>query len=120
MHADLMLLYLIYLWIMISTKTKSWAKLLSFSLPSSFRGHPGLAKYHTVWATFSRYFLLDAFLLACAIQIVIKCLHQRHNRFLANYLNSLIVGRTGFMLTESTIFSRTNILPAQIYKYHFC
>ena len=46
MHADLMLLYLIYLWIMISTKKKSWANSLSISLPSSFRSHPGLAKYH--------------------------------------------------------------------------
>ena len=70
MHVDLMLLYLLYLWIMISTKKKSWEKLLSISLPSSFRGHPGLAKYHTAWATFSRYFLLDAFSLACAIWIV--------------------------------------------------
>ena len=68
MHADLMLLYLFYLWIMISTMKKSWAKLLSVSLPSSFRDHPGLAKYHAVWATFSR-FLLDTFSLACAIWI---------------------------------------------------
>ena len=50
-------------------KKKDWAKLLSISL-SSFRGHPGVVKYHTVWATFSRYFLLDAFSLACAIRIV--------------------------------------------------
>ena len=49
---------------------ESWAKLLSISLSSSFRGHPGLAKYCTVWATFSRYFLLDAFSLACAIWTV--------------------------------------------------
>ena len=67
MHADLMLLYLLYLWIMISTKKKSWAELLSISLPSSFRGHPGIAKYCTVWVIFSRYFLIDAFSLACAI-----------------------------------------------------
>ena len=70
MHVDLMLLYLLYLWIMISKKKKSWAKLLLLSLLSSFRGHPGLAKYCTVWATFSRYFLLDAFSLACAIWLV--------------------------------------------------
>ena len=49
-------------------RSKNWAKLLSMSLPSSFRGHPGLAKYHTVWATFSWYFLLDPFSLACAIR----------------------------------------------------
>ena len=70
MHADLMLLYLLYLWIMISRKKKCWAKLLSISLPSPFRGNPGLAKYHTVWATFNIYFLLDAFTLTCAIRIV--------------------------------------------------
>ena len=57
-----------YLWIMISMRKTSWAILLSFSLQSSVRGHPGLAKYRTVWATFTRYFLLDAFPLACAIQ----------------------------------------------------
>ena len=48
MHADLMLLYLLYLWVIISMKKKSWAKMLSFSLLSPFRGHPGLAKYRTV------------------------------------------------------------------------
>ena len=80
MHIDLMLLYLLYLWIILSTKKKSWVKLLSISLPFSFRCHPGLAKYRTVWATFSKYFLLDAFSLACAIWIV-KCLHQCHGHF---------------------------------------
>ena len=70
MHADLMLLYgSVYLWIMISTK-KRWAKLLSISLPSPFKGHPGLAKYRKVWVTFNKYFLSDAFSLACAIRIV--------------------------------------------------
>ena len=68
MYADLMLLYLLYLWI--SMKKKSWAKLLSISLLSSFRGHPGQAKYNTVRATFSRYFPLDAFSLACIIWII--------------------------------------------------
>ena len=38
--------------------------------PLLLGGHPGLAKYHTVWATFSRYFLLDSFSMACTIQIV--------------------------------------------------
>ena len=30
----------------LQTVANSWAKLLSISLPSSFRGHPGLAKYY--------------------------------------------------------------------------
>ena len=48
-HADLMLLYLLYLWIMISTKKKSWASSIAVNLlPSSFRDHPGLAKYRRV------------------------------------------------------------------------
>ena len=34
MHADLMLLYLCYLWIMITMKKKSWAKLLLVNLLS--------------------------------------------------------------------------------------
>ena len=29
-------------------RSKSWAKLLSISLPSSFRDHPGLAKYRNL------------------------------------------------------------------------
>ena len=48
MHGDLMLLYLLSLWIMTNFHeevAKSWAKFLSITLPSSFRGHPGLAKY---------------------------------------------------------------------------
>ena len=55
-HAYLMLLCLLYLWNMISTKKKNWKKLLSISLPSCFRGHPGLAKYHIFWTT-----LVDTF-----------------------------------------------------------
>ena len=57
MHANLMLLYLLYLNLdhnFHEQVAKNWAKLLIISLPSSYRGHPGLAKYHTVWATFSR------------------------------------------------------------------
>ena len=72
MHADLMLLYLLFLWIMISMKKKSWVKYLSISLPSSCRGHPGLDKYRTVWIIFSRYFLLDAFSLACVVSTYIS------------------------------------------------
>ena len=69
---------------MISTKNY-WAKLLSISLPSSCRGHPSLAKYCTVWATFSRHFLLDAFSLACAIWIVQLVTYvTRHGHFLAH------------------------------------
>ena len=29
-------------------RSKSWAKLLSISLPSSFRDHPGVAKYYSL------------------------------------------------------------------------
>ena len=42
MYADLMLLYLFYLWIMISMKKLE--KLLSISLPSSHRGCPSVDK----------------------------------------------------------------------------
>ena len=73
MHTDLMLLYLLYLWIMIITKKKSWAKLLPVNLlPSTgctLRARQ-VTQYRTVWATFSRYFLLIALSLACAIRIV--------------------------------------------------
>ena len=75
MHADLMLLYLLCLLDSDFYKEVNLAKFLSILLPSSHRGHPGLAKYRTVWATFSTYFLLDAFSLACAIWIVV-CLCQ--------------------------------------------
>ena len=51
-------------------KEEKLGKIAVSLLTSSFRGHPGLAKYRTVWTTFSKYFLLDAFSLACAIQIV--------------------------------------------------
>ena len=108
MHADLMLLYLLYLWIMISRKKKCWAKLLSISLPSPFRGNPGLAKYHTVWATFNIYFLLDAFTLTCAIRIVSAYVSITATSW--QITSSLIVERTGFMLTESISFSRMTIL----------
>ena len=53
-----------------TTKKKNQEKFLLISLPSYFRGHSGLAKYRTVWATFSRYFQLHSFSLACAIRIV--------------------------------------------------
>ena len=71
MHADLMHA----VWPALSLdhdfhEEEKLGKLLFISLPSPFRGHPGLAKYPTVWVTFSRYFLLDAFSLACAIQII--------------------------------------------------
>ena len=63
---------------------KDWTKLLSISLQSSYRGHPGLAKYCTVWETFSRQFLLDAFSLACVIWIVQFVTYVRcHGHFLA-------------------------------------
>ena len=65
-------------------RSKGRAKFLSISLPSSRRGHPGLAKYRTAWATFSRYFLLDVFSLACAIWIA-SAYVRHHGHFLANY-----------------------------------
>ena len=79
-------------------RSKSWEKLLSISIPYSFRGHPGLAKYRTVWTTFSRYFLWclsmmpmmpycsssDAFSLTCTIWIV-SAYVRYHGHFLANY-----------------------------------
>ena len=105
-----------------SWRSKNWVKLLSISLPSSHRGYPGTAKYHTVWATFSRHYVLDAFSLACTIRIVCKCLRQVSAaswKFI-NHLNSLTVQRTEFILTECTIFPITAILPIQIYKYHCC
>ena len=106
----------LYLWIIISTKKKELTKLLSISLPSSFSGYLGVTKYHTVWATFSRYFLLDAFSLGCAIRIryIAKCLLQCHSRFLENHLYSFIVKITRFMLTEFTSFSRATMHPSSI------
>ena len=91
-------------------QSNSWEKLLLVSLPSSRRGYPDLAKYRTVWVTFCSYYLLDAFLLACAFRIAsayIRLSVRHHDRFLANYvnhLNSLIVERSGFILTECTSF----------------
>ena len=118
MRIDLMLLYLLYVSLDHDYhEEEKLGKIAVNLITIFFRGHPGLAEYRTVWATFSRYFLLDAFSLVCAIQIVSA--HQCHSRFLANHLNSLIVERTGFMLTESTSFPRT-ILPIYIYEYHFC
>ena len=77
MHVDLMLLLVSALSLdheRFPRRSKSWAKLLSISLSSSFRGHPGLANV-VDWATFSRYFLLDTFSLACAIRIEVPRLH---------------------------------------------
>ena len=64
---------------------------------------------------------VDTFSLGCTIQIVRAYTDQHHSRFLANYLNSLVVQRTRFMLEESTSFPspRMIILPVQIYEYHF-
>ena len=58
MHGDLMLLYLATLALdydRFPRKSKSWAKLLSISLPSSFRDHPGLAKYHSLQPSLTFY-----------------------------------------------------------------
>ena len=51
-----------------------------------FWDHYGLAKYCTVWGTFSRHFLLNAFSLACAIWIV-NVYIKRHSHFLANLIS---------------------------------
>ena len=58
MHADRMLLYLLQLWTMhdrFPQRSKSWAKLLSISLPSSFRDHLGLAKYRSLQTSVTFY-----------------------------------------------------------------
>ena len=95
MHAELMLLYLLYLWIMTDFHeevAKSLAKYLSISLPSSFMNHLGLGKYCSLGNLQYRiasYFLLDAFSLACAIQIEIPRLRHAlryHGHFLDNQL----------------------------------
>ena len=111
MHADLMLLYLLYLWIMISSKKKSWGKLLSIFCYLLLGGHSGIAtcKYLTVWSTFNRYFLLDAFLLDCAFWIV--SVYISITAASSNHLNSLIVKKTGFMITKSTGFPKMTNLP---------
>ena len=99
MNADLKLLYPDLDYDQFPQRSKNWAKLLSISLPSSRRGHPGLAKYHTIWATFSRYFLLDSFSLAYVIWIV-NAYIRHYGRFLTNYinhLNSFIVKGTEFV-----------------------
>ena len=95
MHADLVLLYLLYLWIMLSTNNKSWTKLLSISLPSSLRGHPGLAKYHTVWTT-----LMPSH---CPVQFgEWEPMSASWRLFGKSPLNSLIVERTGFIKAGRT------------------
>ena len=51
MHGDLMLLHVSTLALdhdRFPRRSKSWAKLLSISLPSSFRDHPSLAKYRSL------------------------------------------------------------------------
>ena len=103
----------------ISMTTKSWTKLLSISLPSSIRGHPGLVKRHSLgnpqWILSNRCLLTGL------------CNSDRSSAQATSaitttswqtkiHLNSLIVERTGFMHTEST---RTTILAVLIYEYHF-
>ena len=79
-------------------------------------------KYHTVWEIFSSFFLLNVFSLAFAIQIVAAYVTGASQPGASwqtiNHLSSLIVERYRFMLTECTSFSRTTILPVQIYEYH--
>ena len=61
MHADLMLLYICSIldYDFHEEIAKSWAQLLSILLPFSFRGHPGLAKHHIVWASANHQYILS-------------------------------------------------------------
>ena len=79
----------------------------------SCRGHPALAKYHTVWRTFSRYYLLNAFSLTCTIQIV-SAFAKNYGSFLVNYVYSpqqLDCGENWTYAYRCTGFPRTTILP---------
>ena len=56
---------------MISTwKAEKLGKIAINLITIFFKGYLGLAKYHTVWATFSRHLVLDVLSLACAIRII--------------------------------------------------
>ena len=123
MHADLMLLQLSapgYLWIMTDFHEEVKAG------QTSCQSHYYLLLWVilvqlniVVWATFSRYFLLDAFSLH-GLYNSNRSLQTTSGITAAswqtiNHLSSLIIERAEFMLTEST---RTTILPVQIYEYH--
>ena len=82
-----------------------------------FWGHPVLTKYCTVWATFSRYFLLNTFSMASAIWIV-NAYIRHYSHFLAKYKSPQLFDCRENWLTESTSFLRTTILSVYIYNYH--
>ena len=95
-------------------RSESCTKLLSISLLSFHRGHADLAKYHIIWATFSRCLLLDAFSLACsAIQLVSVYVTATSWQTI-NHLNSLSWTYCG----ENWIYAK------RIYQFsqscHFC
>ena len=92
---------------------------LSISLPSSFRGHPGLAKYCTVWATFSRYFLLDAFSMACAIWLV-SAYTSASRPLLGKSPQQFDCKENWIYAYRTHQFSQNGILPVQIYEYYLC
>ena len=119
MHTDLMLLYLLYLQVMISMKKKSWTKVLSISLPSSFWGHPGLAKHCTVWVTFSRYFLYIRCLFTGLCNLDSKCLYiyvSAASQPLDGKSPQQLDCRENWIYAyRSTSFSRTTILA--VYRF---
>ena len=96
-------------------RSKSWAKLMSISLPSSHSSHPDLAKYHTVWATFSRYIFSIRYLLSGLCNWA-STFVRHHSRFLGNYKSPQQLGcrRSGFLLIECTSFLKPTILPVYV------
>ena len=95
---------------------------MSISLPSSFRVIlVYIAKFCKVWVTFSRYFLLDAVALACAIQIV-GAYVRRHGHFLANCKSpqQLDCRKNWIYAYRIQQFSQMTIRLVWIYECHFC
>ena len=72
-----------------------------------FRGHSSLAKYCTVWEPSVGTVFSIRCLLTGLCNSDSKCPCQHHGHFLANHLNSLIIGRTEFML-QNLPFSQNN------------
>ena len=125
MQADLMLLCPLYLW-RFSRRSKNWARLLSIPITIFFQG--------SSWSSKTSYSLgnLQQIL---SIRCLLNGICNSDNKYLCqashtastaclqratNHVNSLIVERTGFILTESSGFPRMTILPVWIYEYHFC
>ena len=124
MHADLMVLYLLYLWIMTDLhKVKDGQNICQSHYHLLLRVI--LVQLNiVVWASFSRQLLSVRRLLTglCNSDKYRSPTGyvKHHGRFLENYsinhLNCLIVERVGFMLTEAS--TRLTILLIQIYEYH--